>query len=183
MDLLRFVLDRLHEELKYPMPGRDDSSNGSPSKIRRSERLASRISDCSVHPLRVPEAERVYRSIISDTFGGKLRSEIVCFRCQTVSVKEDPFFDLSIPIALNAAQRQAGFGSIINSIGESLGLRQIPLETCLQTFCDTELLDGKDRYWCEKCRDLVPCSKRLFLAEPPSVRPSGSQFCRCFASS
>lgn len=174
MDLLRFVLDRLHEELKYAVgqPKREELGleiiGGSPSKIRRSERLASKGSQDYLHPSQVPEQDRTFRSVIGDTFGGRLRSEITCHKCKQVSVKEDPFFDLSIPLKATTASNSS-FSNLMDSIGDSFGFKSSPLESYLQAFCATEVLDGKDRYKCEKCNALVSCNKKLCISNSPPI--------------
>lgn len=180
MDLLRFVLDRLHEELKYPMGQLKKEEvgleivGGSPSKVRRSERLAGRAPPEYLHPSQIPEQDRTFRSVIEDTFGGKLRSEITCHRCNQVSVKEDPFFDLSIPLKAGMSSNSS-FSNLMDSIGDSFGFRSTtPLESYLQAFCATEILDGKDRYRCERCNVLLPCNKRLYLSSLPPVSTAHS---------
>lgn len=184
MDLLRFVLDRLHEELKYPVgqpkkeePGLEVAS--SPSKVRRSERLAGKASQDFMHPSQIPEQDRAFRSVIGDTFGGKLRSEITCHKCNQISVKEDPFFDLSIPLKAGASSNSS-FSNLMDSIGDSFGFRSTPLESYLQAFCATEVLDGKDRYKCERCNTLVPCDKKLCISSLPPVPTTWHPFFRFY---
>ena len=97
-----------------------------------------------------------------------MRSEIRCHRCNQVSVKEDPFFDLSIPLRAGTASNSS-FSNLMDSIGDSFAFKSGPLESYLQAFCATEVLDGKDRYKCEKCNALVPCNKKLFMSISPPI--------------
>lgn len=178
MDFMRCLWDRLHEELMDPISS-SNSENSSPSKVRRSDRLAS---SPSFTPF-VPK----HRSIISDTFGGVLQSRIDCLSCKGVSIKEDPFFDLSLPIVLSTPIIESPsssttsatpksptleyMGNIFNSIGESLGFsgKSARLEACLAAFCSPERLEGRDRYYCEKCKAKVPSLKTLSLHKLPNV--------------
>lgn len=83
MDFFRLVLDRLHEELKYAVPASaliEDSANN--RKIRRkSGRLAMKSNGNGGHE---NDEKIVYKSVISDTFGGILRSEVKCHKCNKV---------------------------------------------------------------------------------------------------
>ena len=73
MDFFRLILDRLHEELKYPVP----IDEGNSRKIRRkSGRLAKKNGN--------EEPSVCYKSVISETFGGTLRSEVQCHKCNKV---------------------------------------------------------------------------------------------------
>ena len=84
MDFFRLILDRLHEELKYSVPASalmDDTANN--RKLRRkSGRLAMKNNGSG------DEGESrdkiVHKSVISDTFGGILRSEVQCHKCNKV---------------------------------------------------------------------------------------------------
>lgn len=76
MDFIRMVLDRLHEELKYPVPSSALLKEGSNRKIRRkSGRLAMKNGTTQAV---------MYKSVISETFGGILRSEVQCHKCNKV---------------------------------------------------------------------------------------------------
>lgn len=85
MDFFRLILDRLHEELKYPVPLRVilEEEKGTNRKMRRkSGRLAGGINS-------EPEGSLpsvLFRSVISETFGGILRSEVQCHKCNKVII-------------------------------------------------------------------------------------------------
>lgn len=79
MDFFRLILDRLHEELKYPVPISALLDEGNGRKMRRkSGRLAMKNGNGG------NEEAMVYKSVISDTFGGTLRSEVKCHKCHKV---------------------------------------------------------------------------------------------------
>jgi ubiquitin carboxyl-terminal hydrolase 4/11/15 len=72
MDFFRFLIDRLHEELKYAVP--DESTQ---KARRKSGRLASKNGE----PI---GQNSLHRSIVSSIFGGVLRSEVKCHKCERV---------------------------------------------------------------------------------------------------
>ena len=77
MDFFRLILDRLHEELKYSLPKSALQDEGINRKMRRkSGRLATKKNG--------NEDGLVYKSVISETFGGTLRSEVKCHNCHKV---------------------------------------------------------------------------------------------------
>lgn len=63
--------------------------------------------------------------------------------------------------------------NIFSSLGESLGIggkEAVKLEGTFVNFCLPEVLDGKDRYWCESCKELVQSTKTLSIKSLPQVR-------------
>jgi ubiquitin C-terminal hydrolase len=82
MDFFRLVLDRLHEDLKYSVPSSallDESGNR--KNRRKSGRLAQKNGDSD------SDSEKVqFKSVISETFGGILRSEVQCHKCNKVCI-------------------------------------------------------------------------------------------------
>lgn len=181
MDFVRCLLDRVHEEIKVPLLGPaadhpDKLATASPSR-RRSDRIAHQIPQTGTADKPSPPIE--YHSIISDTFGGVLRSQIICQQCQGVSVKDDPFYDVSVQISGVIDGGKGGskssslgyIGNLFSSIGESIGLNGKPvrLESCLGAFCAPEALEGRDRYRCEKCNEPVDSKKTLSFKELPQV--------------
>lgn len=206
MDFVRCVFERLHEELGYTtnvhahvicketsstekLEDSDGSNlNNGNSPRRRSSRLATKTETetaaaipsrqgGSLLSLKAKEIPR-HRSLVSDTFGGILRSEIHCQECNCISVKDDPFYDVSIQICATpdgpkppSKSSLAYIGNFFNTLGESIGLngKPVKLETCLSAFCAPETLEGKDRYRCERCSRLVRSKKSLKFKELPQV--------------
>ena len=81
MDFFRLILDRLHEELKYPVPLSALLDEGNNRKMRRkSGRLAKKNGTTE-------GASIIYKSVISETFGGILRSEVQCHKCNKVRIR------------------------------------------------------------------------------------------------
>lgn len=91
-------------------------------------------------------------------------------------MKDDQFFDLSLPLQpspqASAAASKNVMSSLFSSLGESLGIgssKGIKLESAFVNFCLPEVLDGKDRYRCENCNELVQSTKTLTLKSLPPV--------------
>jgi ubiquitin C-terminal hydrolase len=82
-------LDRLHEELKL-----------------RDKFLEQHQDEFSKTSLESKEKTNIkkFKSFISDLFEGTLKSRVQCANCHHESIKEDPFFDLSIPITRRPKQ-------------------------------------------------------------------------------
>ncbi|KAG0305025.1 Ubiquitin carboxyl-terminal hydrolase 33 [Dissophora globulifera] len=122
-------------------------------------------------------------SIISDIFEGTLESRVRCLVCRKQYIKEDKFFDLSIPIdkktkiiddtdEKGSKDKDGGMlGSFVESIGGwlSSGGRNIKLQDCLASFCATEELTGEDRYRCTQCDALNDCRKTFRITQLPET--------------
>ncbi|KAF9365401.1 Ubiquitin carboxyl-terminal hydrolase 20 [Mortierella sp. NVP85] len=122
-------------------------------------------------------------SIISDLFEGTLESRVTCMVCRKQYIKEDKFFDLSIPVDKKtkfidetddkspSKDKEGGMvGSFVDTIqGWFGGNKNIRLQDCLVTFCSTEELTGEDRYRCTQCDALNDCRKRLQITQLPET--------------
>ena len=93
-------------------------------------------------------------------------------------MKDDQFFDLSLPLqpgpqaSASAAGSKNVMSNLFSSLGESLGIssnKGIKLESAFVNFCLPEVLDGKDRYHCDNCNQLVQSTKTLTLKSLPQV--------------
>jgi len=85
-------------------------------------------------------------TLVHQIFGGYLRSQVVCLRCQRPSNTYDEFLDMSVDIMHAGSVQRA-----------------------LADFVRPERLDGDNRYHCERCRVKVPALKRLTVHEAPNV--------------
>lgn len=85
-------------------------------------------------------------TVVSQIFGGYLRSQVRCLQCKTPSDTYDPFLDISIDIK-NA-----------NSV-----------ERALQKFVQPEILDVDNAYHCIKCSEKVRAQKRFTIHRVPKV--------------
>ncbi|KAJ4758160.1 Ubiquitin carboxyl-terminal hydrolase 19 [Rhynchospora pubera] len=86
-------------------------------------------------------------TIIQHIFGGHLRSQVICEKCQMVSNRYENMMDLTVEIQ-----------------GDSESLEQ-----CLDQFTAREWLDGDNKYKCDGCKDYVKAWKQLTVHQPPNI--------------
>ncbi|KAL2943463.1 Ubiquitin carboxyl-terminal hydrolase 15 [Bienertia sinuspersici] len=86
-------------------------------------------------------------TFVQQTFGGRLRSMVVCLRCHHESERYEKFLDLTLEI----------FGWV-----ESL-------EDALTQFTTPEDLDGENMYRCGRCTTYVRARKQLNIDEAPNI--------------
>jgi ubiquitin C-terminal hydrolase len=86
------------------------------------------------------------RTWLDELFRGRLVSETRCLRCEAVTTREEPFYDLSLEIDQN-----------------------VSLTSCLRRFSGTETLDGADKFSCDACGCKQEAQKRMRLAALPPV--------------
>ena len=79
-------------------------------------------------------------------FQGRLVSETRCLRCEAVTSREEPFFDLSLEIDQN-----------------------VSVTSCLRRFSGTATLDGADKFSCDACGCKQEAQKRMRVAALPPV--------------
>jgi len=108
---------------------------------------------------------RVYRSIVTDIFDGKLVSSIKCLSCDRVSKTAETFQDLSLPIPSQEALtsiRQRLSGALEDESGWLHWMWKwvaswfygpdVTLQDCLAFFFSEDELKGDNMYSCEKCK-------------------------------
>jgi ubiquitin carboxyl-terminal hydrolase 12/46 len=66
--------------------------------------------------------------IINFVLQGILTNETRCLRCETVTDRDETFFDLSLDIEQNSS-----------------------ITSCLKNFSSTETLNAEDKFFCDKC--------------------------------
>eukprot|EP00466_Bigelowiella_natans_P008070 jgi/Bigna1/38571/e_gw1.26.68.1 len=86
-------------------------------------------------------------SIVSDLFKGKMRSDVTCPNCASVSIKGDTFLDLSLEIPQDPKLKK----------------------TLLHSFCTSSDLDDHNLYRCEKCNQRVDANTVLSITTLPEV--------------
>lgn len=86
-------------------------------------------------------------TFIQQMFGGSLQSKVQCMRCHRESLCFENMLDLTVEI----------HGDI-----ESL-------EDALAKFTASELLDGENKYKCNRCKFYVKAKKRLAVHEAPNI--------------
>ena len=89
------------------------------------------------------------KSIVVDLFQGQLRSTLKCLNrgCDHCCIKFESFMYLSVPIKSKSKT----------------------VEDCIGEFCQEEILDGDNQWYCSKCKDHVRAKKKLDLWKLPPV--------------
>ena len=108
-------------------------------------------------PLQKYPQDRGRYTFLQWWFQGTLQSQIQCTRCGGESNTLDAFLDLSLELA--AAPNGTGGGG---------GGGVVPTVTrAMELFTQTEILDGANKYKCERCACLVPARKQFTLQLAP----------------
>ncbi|CAM9687090.1 unnamed protein product [Discosporangium mesarthrocarpum] len=171
-EFIAFLLDAIHEDLN-----RYTTCTGVSSKKLVELREAK---EGEAEEFVAMEAWKGYlqrnKSIIVDLFQGQLRSALQCQECGHQSVTFDPFMYLSLPMGdpepidpkpsspdlPDRAVGEAGGG-------ERVRPGEISLASCVRRFCEVEVLDGADMWYCPNCKKHRPATKRLDLWKVPPV--------------
>lgn len=138
-ELLRFLLDGLHEDLNrvrqkpkwYELEDIDGESD---------EQKAERYWQYNVERNSSP---------VGDLFAGQLMSELVCGQCKRRSTCFDPCWDVSVQLDARTSSCR--------------------LESCLDAFVAPEILKGDDSIYCARCKKLTPQRKTLAFSRLPRV--------------
>ncbi|XP_043689594.1 ubiquitin carboxyl-terminal hydrolase 25-like isoform X2 [Telopea speciosissima] len=85
-------------------------------------------------------------TIVKEIFGGALQSQVKCLSCGTESNKTDEIMDISLDL-----------------------LQSNSLKDAMQRFFQPEVLDGSNKYKCEKCKKLVTARKQMSILKAPNV--------------
>ncbi|KAL0863157.1 hypothetical protein Bca101_042275 [Brassica carinata] len=86
-------------------------------------------------------------TLIGLTFGGYLHSKIKCMKCLHKSERTELMMDLTV------------------EIGGDIG----SLEEALAQFTAYEVLDGENRYLCDRCKSYQKAKKKLMILEGPNI--------------
>jgi len=145
-EFMRFLLDGLNEDVRR--------ERRKPSTAERRE-SSPELSIPAMSQLSWNKHLYMNDSYMTDLFCGQLLSQIKCLSCQNISHCFDPFLDLSVPIPkksqVKEKPRQASVGMTYPLTGSSTSAR-CSLQDCLKSFVKEEVLDGDDKYSCEKCK-------------------------------
>ncbi|CAH9104311.1 unnamed protein product [Cuscuta epithymum] len=85
-------------------------------------------------------------TIVQQIFGGALQNQVKCLSCGAESNKVDEIMDISLDV-----------------------LHSSSLKDSLQKFFEPEILDGNNKYKCDKCNKLVAARKQMSLLQAPNV--------------
>lgn len=130
-EFLNFLLNELVDILeKEAQASKNDQ--GMPS-----EKVANGPSSSQREPL---------VTLVHKNFQGILTNETRCLRCETVTARDETFFDLSLDIEQNTS-----------------------ITSCLKNFSSTETLNAEDKFFCDKCCSLQEAQKRMKIKKPPHI--------------
>lgn len=85
-------------------------------------------------------------TIVKEIFGGSLQNQVKCLSCGAESNTVDEIMDISLDV-----------------------LHSSSLKDSLQKFFQPEILDGNNKYKCDKCNKLVTARKQMSLLQAPNV--------------
>ncbi|DBA83770.1 hypothetical protein WJX77_007460 [Trebouxia sp. C0004] len=83
---------------------------------------------------------------VHELFQGTMVNEMRCMQCETVTSREEAFYDLSLEIEHNSS-----------------------VTSCLRNFSATETLDAEDKFSCDTCGCLQEAQKRIKIKQLPKV--------------
>nr|GAT54986.1 ubiquitin carboxyl-terminal hydrolase 4 [Mycena chlorophos] len=143
-EFLSFLLDGIHEDLNRLLI--KPNFTRTPEEEAELERLSTQIA-----------SEKEWRlwktrndSIIVDFFQGQFRNRMTCLTCSTTSTTYNVFSILQLPIPHSRSNK-------------------VPLQSCLDEFFNTEVLEKEDAWDCPKCKTKRRASKQLSLARLPPI--------------
>uniref|UniRef100_A0A0D9VHF0 Ubiquitin carboxyl-terminal hydrolase n=1 Tax=Leersia perrieri TaxID=77586 RepID=A0A0D9VHF0_9ORYZ len=132
--LLNEIVDIMEEDCR--------TANNSPQTITPEEVPSNGVANNLANGVTVgPLVTLVHR-----TFQGILTNETKCLMCETITAKDETFFDLSIDVEQNSS-----------------------LTSCLKNFFSSEILNGDDKFFCDKCCSLQEAQKRMKIKKAPHI--------------
>ncbi|CAD0198624.1 unnamed protein product [Chrysodeixis includens] len=104
---------------------------------------------------------------VHEIFQGTLTSETRCLNCETVSSKDEHFFDLQVSNCYR-------FNLIYKYVGESYGFGgrwswNTSITHCLKCFSDTETLCNDNKFKCDNCSSYQEAQKRMRVKKLPLI--------------
>ncbi|KAJ7255432.1 hypothetical protein B0H12DRAFT_532300 [Mycena haematopus] len=143
-EFLSFLLDGIHEDLNRLLVHR--ALTKTPEQEAELERLSPQIA--SEQEWRLWKTQN--DSVIVDFFQGQFRSRLQCLTCHTTSTTYSVFSLLQLPIPQGRSSK-------------------VQLQSCMDAFFSTEVID-KDNAWdCPKCKAKRRASKQLSLVRLPPI--------------
>ncbi|OIV98438.1 hypothetical protein TanjilG_16765 [Lupinus angustifolius] len=137
-EFLNFLLNELVDILeKEDQAAKNDEETSPPS-----EKVANGPKNCLANGAKKePLVTWVHKN-----FQGILTNETRCLQCETVTARDETFFDLSLDIEQNSS-----------------------ITSCLKNFSSTETLNAEDKFFCDKCCSLQEAQKRMKIKKPPHI--------------
>ncbi|XP_045763076.1 ubiquitin carboxyl-terminal hydrolase 46 [Maniola jurtina] len=94
----------------------------------------------------VPQSQNTDPTWVHEIFQGTLTSETRCLNCETVSSKDEHFFDLQVDVDQNTS-----------------------ITHCLKCFSDTETLCNDNKFKCDNCSSYQEAQKRMRVKKLPLI--------------
>ncbi|KAJ7117734.1 hypothetical protein C8R44DRAFT_200951 [Mycena epipterygia] len=143
-EFLSFLLDGIHEDLNRLLV--QPTFTRTPEQEAELERLGPQIAS--------EQEWRLWKtrndSVIVDFFQGQFRNRLQCLTCHTTSTTYNVFSILQLPIPHGKSSK-------------------VPLQSCMDAFFNTEILDKDDAWDCPKCKTKRRAAKMLSLARLPPI--------------
>lgn len=143
-EFLSFLLDGIHEDLNRLLV--QPTFTRTPEQEAELERLGPQIAS--------EQEWRLWKtrndSVIVDFFQGQFRNRLQCLTCNTTSTTYNVFSILQLPIPHGKSSK-------------------VPLQSCIDAFFNTEILDKDDAWDCPKCKAKRRAAKQLSLARLPPI--------------
>ncbi|KAJ7066422.1 ubiquitin carboxyl-terminal hydrolase 4 [Mycena amicta] len=143
-EFLSFLLDGIHEDLNRLLV--KPTFTKTPEQEAELERLSTQVAS--------EQEWRAWKmrndSIIVDFFQGQFKNRMQCLTCKTTSTTYNVFSILQLPIPHSRSSK-------------------VPLQSCLDAFFNTEVLEKEDAWDCPKCKTKRRASKELSLARLPPI--------------
>ncbi|WOL00328.1 ubiquitin carboxyl-terminal hydrolase 4 [Canna indica] len=136
-EFLNYLLNELADILE-----KESNAAKSTTDTSSSEKIANGPS----HPVENGVQKEPFVTWVHKNFQGILTNETRCLRCETVTARDETFFDLSLDIEQNSS-----------------------LTSCLKNFSSTETLNAEDKFFCDKCCSLQEAQKRMKIKKPPHI--------------
>ncbi|KAJ7625489.1 ubiquitin carboxyl-terminal hydrolase 4 [Roridomyces roridus] len=143
-EFLSFLLDGIHEDLNRLLV--QPTFTRTPEQEAELERLGPQIAS--------EQEWRLWKtrndSVIVDFFQGQFRNRLQCLTCNTTSTTYNVFSILQLPIPHGKSSK-------------------VPLQSCIDAFFNTEILEKEDAWDCPKCKTKRRAAKQLSLARLPPI--------------
>ncbi|CAL9038604.1 unnamed protein product [Musa banksii] len=137
-EFLNFLLNELVDILEKE----SNALKSPPEALSPSEKISNGPS----HPVMNGVRKEPIVTWVHKNFQGILTNETRCLCCETVTARDEMFFDLSLDIEQNSS-----------------------ITSCLKNFCSTETLNAEDKFFCDKCCSLQEAQKRMKIKKPPHI--------------
>lgn len=116
----------------------------------------------SHHSLQLTENED--HSLIEDMFSGVSETTYLCFECNNSSVRSEKFTSLHLAIHKNCEDIKEKLSNESSDIKDEIN---IELNDLIINYLKPEILDGENKYFCDKCKELQTGKKQSRIIKYP----------------